>query len=114
MQIACDTAKGAAGRLAGIEVPKHEDTETTLPELKARIAKTLDFLKTGNARQRSPAMTPARSKSKFPNGAWKFTALSYVNDFVLPNFYFHSSMVYALLRKSGVEIGKGDFLGAIQ
>ncbi len=45
---------------------------------------------------------------------WKFTALSYVNDFVLPNFYFHSSMVYALLRKSGVEIGKGDFLGAIQ
>ena len=51
---------------------------------------------------------------KFPNGAWKFTALSYVNDFVLPNFYFHASMVYALLRKSGVEIGKGDFLGAIQ
>lgn len=113
VQIACDTAKGAAGRLAGIEVPKHEDTETTLPELKARIAKTLDFLKTVTAAKVSG--DDARAiELKFPNGVWKFTALSYVNDFVLPNFYFHSSMVYALLRKSGVEIGKGDFLGAIQ
>ena len=112
VQIACDTAKGAAGRLAGIDIPKHEDTETTLPELKARIAKTLDFLKT---------ITPAQVEGdesraieiKFPSGSWKFTAKSYVVDFVLPNFYFHDSMVYALLRKGGVEIGKGDFLGAI-
>jgi uncharacterized protein len=113
VQIACDTAKGAGGRLAGMEVPKHEDTETTLPELKARIAKTLDFLKTVTAAK--VAGDDGRPiEIKFPNGAWKFTALSYVTDFVLPNFYFHSSMVYALLRKSGVEIGKGDFLGAIQ
>jgi hypothetical protein len=113
VQIACDTAKGAAGRLAGIDVPKHEDTETTLPELKARVAKTLDFLKTVTAAK--VAGDESRPiEIKFPNGAWKFTALSYVNDFVLPNFYFHSSMVYALLRKSGVDIGKGDFLGAIQ
>jgi uncharacterized protein len=113
VQIACDTAKGAAGRLAGVEVPKHEDTETTLPELKARIGKTLDFLKTVTAAK--VAGDESRPiEIKFPNGAWKFTALSYVNDFVLPNFYFHASMVYALLRKSGVEIGKGDFLGAIQ
>jgi len=113
VQIACDTAKGAAGRLAGLEVPKHEDSETTLPELKARIAKTLDFLKTATAAK--VAGDESRPiEIKFPNGAWKFTALSYVNDFVLPNFYFHTSMVYALLRKSGVEIGKGDFLGAIQ
>jgi hypothetical protein len=113
VQIACDTAKGAAGRLAGIDVPKHEDTETTLPELKARIAKTIDFLKTVTAAK--VAGDDSRPiEIKFPNGAWKFTALSYVNDFVLPNFYFHSSMVYALLRKSGVEIGKGDYLGAIQ
>jgi len=113
VQIACDTAKGAAGRLAGVEVPKHEDTETTLPELKARIGKTLDFLKTVTAAK----MAGDESRTielKFPSGVWKFTALSYVNDFVLPNFYFHVSMVYALLRKSGVEIGKGDFLGAIQ
>jgi hypothetical protein len=113
VQIACDTAKGAAGRLAAIEIPKHEDNETTLPELKARITKTLDYLKTVTAAK--VAGDESRPiEIKFPNGAWKFTALSYVNDFVLPNFYFHTSMVYALLRKSGVEIGKGDFLGAIQ
>src|ERR1700729_4526553 len=83
VQIACDTAKGAAGRLAGTEVPKHEDTETTLPELKARIAKTLDFLKTVPADK--VAGDDARPiEIKFPNGAWKFTAVSYVNDFVLP------------------------------
>ncbi|HEY2781261.1 MAG TPA: DUF1993 domain-containing protein [Steroidobacteraceae bacterium] len=113
VQIACDTAKGAAGRLAGIEVPKHEDTETTLPELKARIAKTLDYLKTVTAAKFS-SDDSRPIEIKFPNGTWKFTAAGYVNDFVLPNFYFHASMVYALLRKSGVEIGKGDFLGAIQ
>jgi len=112
VQIACDTAKGAAGRLAGIEVPKHEDKETTLPELKARIAKTVDFLKTVTPAQL--AGDEARSiEIKFPNGAWKFTAIGYLTDFVLPNFYFHISMVYALLRKGGVEIGKSDFLGAI-
>jgi hypothetical protein len=113
VQIACDTAKGAAGRLSGMEVPKHEDTETTLPELKARIGKTLDFLKTVTAAKVAGDESRA-IEIKFPSGAWKFTALSYVSDFVLPNFYFHQSMVYALLRKSGVEIGKGDFLGAIQ
>jgi uncharacterized protein len=113
VQIACDTAKGAAARLAEIEVPKHEDTEATFAELKARIAKTVDFLKTINAAQ----VKDAESRSieiKFPNGAWKFTGIDYLTGFVLPNFYFHSSMVYALLRKAGVEVGKGDFLGAIQ
>jgi len=113
VQIACDTAKGAAGRLAGVEIPRHEDTETTLDELKQRIAKTTDFLKTVTAEQ----VNGAESRTieiKFPNGAWKFTPLAYLRDFVLPNFYFHESMVYALLRKSGVEIGKTDFLGAIQ
>src|ERR1700675_1242367 len=75
VQIACDTAKGAAGRLAGVEVPKHEDTETTLPELKARIGKTLDFLKTVTAAK--VAGDEGRAiEIKFPNGAWKFTALS--------------------------------------
>lgn len=113
VQVACDTAKGAAGRLAGIEIPKHEDTETTFAELKARIAKTLDFLATVSAAQ----LQNADSRSielKFPNGSWKFTATKYLTDFVLPNFYFHISMVYALLRKNGIDVGKGDFLGAIQ
>ena len=113
VQIACDTAKGAAARLAAIEVPKHEDTEATFADLKARIAKTLDVVK---------SITPAQMKDaenrsielKFPSGTWKFTAVAYLTDFVMPNFYFHISMVYALLRKAGVEIGKGDYLGAIQ
>src|SRR5277367_63656 len=110
VQIACDTAKGAAARLANIEVPKHEDTEVTFADLKARIAKTVEFLKSVSAAQLQGA--EGRSiEIKFPNGAWKFTATGYLTDFVLPNFYFHISMVYALLRKNGVEIGKGDFLG---
>jgi uncharacterized protein len=113
VQIACDTAKGAAARLAVVEVPKHADTETTLDELKQRIAKTVDFLKTVTAGQMEGAMDRP-IEMKFPNGAWRFTAVAYLTDFVLPNFYFHESMVYALLRKSGVEVGKNDFLGAIQ
>jgi hypothetical protein len=113
VQSVCDTAKGAAGRLAGVEVPKHEDTETTFAELKARIAKTLDFVESISAAQ----MKDAESRSieiKFPNGSWKFTGIAYLTGFVLPNFYFHISIAYALLRKAGVEIGKGDYLGAIQ
>lgn len=113
VQIACDTAKGAAARLAGIEVPKHEDTETTLAELKARIAKTVDFLKSVGAGQLKDAESRA-VEIKFPNGSWKFTGIAYLTDFVLPNFYFHVGMVYALLRKNGVDVGKMDFLGAIQ
>jgi hypothetical protein len=113
VQIACDTAKGAAARLAGIEVPKHEDTETTLAELKARIAKTVDFLQSVTPAQLKDAESRA-IEIKFPNGSWKFTGLAYLTDFVLPNFYFHVSVFYALLRKNGIEVGKGDFLGAIQ
>jgi uncharacterized protein len=113
VQIACDTAKGAAGRLAQVEIPTHADTETTLAELKARIAKTNEFLKSITPAQ----MQGAESREvelKVRNGAWKFTGVSYLTDFVLPNFYFHVSVVYSLLRNNGVELGKGDFLGAIQ
>jgi hypothetical protein len=113
VQIACDTAKGAAARLAGIEVPRHEDTEVTLAELKARIAKTLDVVKSVTAAQLKDAESRA-IEIKFPNGSWKFTGIGYLTDFVLPNFFFHVSMVYALLRKNGIEIGKSDFLGDIQ
>lgn len=113
VQIACDTAKGAAARLAGIEIPKHEDTESTLEELKQRIAKTLSFLATVTPERVNGAETRP-IEIKFPTRSWKFTALAYITDFVLPNFYFHVSMVYALLRLSGVEIGKTDYLGTIQ
>ncbi len=113
VQVACDTAKGAAGRLGAVDVPKHEDTEVTIDEMKQRIAKTVDFVKSITVEQIKSA-EDRTIEIKFPNGAWKFTAVAYVTDFVLPNFYFHESMVYALLRKSGVEIGKVDFLGALQ
>jgi len=111
VQITCDTAKGAA-RLAGIEIPKHEDTETTLAELKQRIAKTLDFIQSVKASQ----LEGAESRSieiKTPNRTLSFTGLSYLNNFVLPNFYFHESISYAILRHNGVEVGKGDYLGSI-
>jgi hypothetical protein len=99
VQIACDTAKGAAGRLADIEVPKHEDTEASL--------KSVTAAQVNGAENRTIEI-------KFPSGGWKFSGAAYITDFVMPNFYFHLSMVYALLRQSGVEIGKSDFLGAIQ
>lgn len=113
IQIACDTAKGAAARLAGIEAPKHEDTEATLDELKARIAKTLDFIKSVKPEQLKES--EAREIIlKFPQNTLKFNGINYLTNFVLPNFFFHVTMAYALLRKNGVELGKRDFLGPIQ
>jgi len=80
---------------------------------KARIAKTLDFLKTITPAQLKDAET-RDIEIKFPNGSWKFTGLKYLTEFALPNLYFHESMVYALLRKSGIDVGKMDYLGALQ
>ena len=113
VQIACDNAKGAVARLAGIESPKHEDNEATFAELKARVAKTLDFIKTVKREQFVGAET-REVVLQFPSLTLKFTGQDYLTKFALPNFYFHATMVYALLRQNGVELGKGDFLGAIQ
>jgi uncharacterized protein len=112
VQTTCDTAKAAAARLAGIEAPKHEDNETTLPELKQRIAKTLDFVKGIKASQLEGAETRS-IELKGPIRTLNFTGLSYLNHFVLPNFYFHKSIAYAILRHNGVEVGKFDYLGEI-
>jgi hypothetical protein len=113
IQIACDTAKGAAARLAGVEVPKHEDTEATLAELKTRVAKTLDFIKTIKPEQLQGAET-REIVLQFPQTTLKFDGINYLTNFVLPNFFFHVTMAYALLRKNGVDLGKRDFLGSIQ
>jgi hypothetical protein len=113
IQIACDTAKGAAARLAGVEVPKHEDTEATLAELKTRVAKTLDFIKTIKPEQLQGAET-REIVLQFPQTTLKFDGINYLTNFVLPNFFFHVTMAYALLRKNGVDLGKRDFLGPIQ
>jgi hypothetical protein len=111
VQIATDMAKGCAARLAGQEPPKFADTETTFPELKARIAKTLAFLQTFRPEQLdgSEARTVVLS---FGPKTFTFQGLPYLVHFVLPNFYFHLTTVYALLRHGGVELGKMDFLGA--
>lgn len=110
VQIATDNAKGCAARLAGIESPKFEDSERTIPELIGRIDKTLAFLKTLQAAQidgseERPITLQLRS------GALNFDGQSYLLHFALPNFYFHVTTAYNLLRHNGVEIGKPDFLG---
>ena len=113
IQIACDHAKGAAARLAGMPVPKHEDTEATIADLKARVGKTLNFIKSIKPEQLQGAET-REIVLEFPGSTLKFTGASYLTNFVLPNFFFHMTMAYALLRKNGVELGKRDFLGPIQ
>jgi len=84
-----------------------------LAELKARVAKTLDFIGTVKAAQFTGAET-REVVLKFPPVMLKFSGLDYVTKFALPNFYFHATMAYALLRENGVELGKGDFMGTIQ
>jgi hypothetical protein len=110
VQIASDTAKGCAARLAGVEVPKFEDTETTFPELLARIDKTLGFLKT-----LQPAQIDGSEERKVTlqmrTGPREFDGLNYLLHFATPNFYFHCATAYNILRHNGVELGKPDFLG---
>jgi hypothetical protein len=112
VQTATDHAKGSAARLAGIEPPSFPDTETTFPELKARIAKTIDFLKTVKPEQ-IDGTEERKITLKLRPGEFHFTGQSYLLGFALPNFYFHVTTAYALLRHNGVELGKRDFIGAI-
>lgn len=110
IQTASDTAKGCAARLAGIEAPSMPDTEATFAELQARIAKTVAFLESVKPEQLAGA-EDREVVLKFPSGEMKFTGKDYVTGFALPNFYFHVTTAYALLRSKGIEIGKRDFLG---
>ena len=110
IQTASDTAKGCAARLAGIEAPAMADTETTFPELQQRIAKTIAFLDSVKPAQLAGA-EDREIVLKFPNGEMKFSGKDYVTGFALPNFYFHVTTAYAILRHNGIEIGKRDFLG---
>ena len=112
VQIASDAAKGAAARLSGTEPPKFEDTESTLPELIARVQKTIDYLR---------GVTPAQLEGSedrtitvnTPRAAFTFPGVQYLRHWALPNFFFHVTTAYALLRHNGVELGKADFLGKI-
>ncbi len=113
IRVATDMSKGAGARLAGVEIPKFEDNEKTLPELKARLRKAIDFLKTLTPAQIDGTEGKAISLTVGGN-ALNFTGLDYLNAWVLPNFYFHVATAYNLLRHGGVEIGKMDFLGKVQ
>src|SRR5580698_730585 len=112
VQIACDQAKNGASRLAGVEAPRFEDNETTLDQLKARVAKTVAYVKTLDAKAIDAS---ADREITFPLGPNKgqMKGGDYLNHFVLPNFYFHLTAAYACARACGVDVGKRDFLGAI-
>jgi hypothetical protein len=111
IQIACDGARFCVARLAGVEAPKHEDNEQSLADLKGRIAKTLAFI------QSLPAEQLAGTEEKDINvprrdGVLVMKGEAYLKHYAMPNFYFHVTTAYALLRHNGVELGKADYLGA--
>jgi len=112
VQIASDAAKGAAARLSGTEPPKFEDDETTMAELIQRVAKTIDYLQSFKPEQFAGAETRVIT-IKSPRNTFNFTATDFLRHWAIPNFYFHVTTSYALLRKAGVEIGKADFLGSV-
>lgn len=110
VQIATDNAKGCAARLAGREVPRYKDTETSFTELIERIARTIAFLDIVGPEQIDGSEN--RDVSLQAGGqTYEFKGLAYLTGWVLPNFYFHVATAYAILRHNGVEIAKKDFLG---
>jgi uncharacterized protein len=113
IQIACDAAKFGVARLAGVESPKFEDNETSLAELRERIAKTVAYVQSVpmaqiDGTEAKDVVVPRRDGSMTLKGEF------YLKHFVLPNFFFHTTTAYALLRHNGVDLGKGDYLGALQ
>jgi uncharacterized protein len=110
VQVACDTAKGAMARLAGVEIPKYEDTEKTFAELQARIAKTVAFIDSFK-----PAQIDGTDGKdlvvKLGAREMQWKGMQYLLGFALPNFYFHAATAYDILRHNGVELVKRDFIG---
>jgi hypothetical protein len=112
VQVATDTAKGCAARLTEAEPPKYEDTEATFDELSGRIRKTVAYLESFKAGQ----IDGSESKKitlKLRDRAITFDGADYLLNFVLPNFFFHVTTAYDILRHCGVELGKRDFLGKL-
>ncbi len=107
---ACAHAVNAVGQCAGVEVPKFEDNETSFAQLRARIAKSVEFVKSIKPAQ-VDGQEDKQITMQFPSGERKFTGQGLVLNFCLPNFYFHCTTAYDLLRHNGVELGKRDFMG---
>jgi hypothetical protein len=113
VQIATDLAKNGAARLAGVEPPRYEDNEKTIEELKARIARTVAYIKSVDMRAIDGAGDRQITFPLGPSNKGEMRGDDYLNHFVLPNVYFHLTTAYAILRHCGLDIGKQDFLGAI-
>jgi uncharacterized protein len=113
VQIACDQAKNGGARLAGVEPPRFEDNETTFDQLKARIAKTISYVKGLDPKAIDGSADREITFPLGPNNKGHMKGDDYLNHFVLPNFYFHLTAAYAILRHCGADVGKRDFLGAI-
>lgn len=111
VQIASDIAKAGAARLAGAEVPRWDDNESTFAELQARIARTIAFVQEFSAAQ-IDGSEERDLRFRLAGRDSHFKGQSYLLDFVLPNLFFHATTTYAILRHNGLEIGKADFLGA--
>ena len=112
VQIACDFAKGVPARLAGVEVPTWEDNEKSIPELKARIAKTIAYIETFKPSQIDGS--EGRDISiKIGGNPVTLKGQLYLLNFGMPNFYFHTTSAYSILRANGVDIGKRDFIGPV-
>ena len=112
VQFACDTAKGTVTRLGELEPVAMPDDEQTFAQLQARIAKTIALLE-AVPREKIDGREDATVVLKIPGGEIPFTGRSHVLTFSLPNFYFHLTITYALLRQAGVPVGKMDFLGGV-
>jgi hypothetical protein len=110
IQLVSDTAKGLAARLGGVENPSYADEEATFADLHERLQKTIDFVKSVDAKGFEGSET-REIVMKFPNRTLEFTGLNYLTGFGIPNLFFHVTTAYAILRHSGVPIGKNDFLG---
>lgn len=110
VQIACDMAKNSTARLAGREPPRFEDTETSIGELRARIARTIDYLQSVPASALEGAET---REIVVPSGSrkLKFQGLEFLQRWAIPHVFFHVVTAYAILRHNGVELGKGDYTG---
>ncbi len=110
VQIATDNAKGPAARLAGVDVPKYEDNEKTFPELRGRIEKTIEFLRTLKPEQ-IDGSEERTITLQLRGNTQTFKGLPYLLNLAMPNFYFHVTTAYDILRHNGVELGKSDYLG---
>jgi hypothetical protein len=110
VQIACDMAKNGFARLSGVEAPKFEDTETTFEQLQARIAKTIDFLRSVNAESLAGSEAKVISFPAGPERTLKMKGDAYLTQWLFPNLYFHVVTAYNILRHNGVDLGKMDYL----